>query len=207
MRLLSVEEAARQHWDCILIGTSFAAMFFALGLNRKHGPRSSTLFVERGLFASHADQIANPGLRPYEEFSQDNASGHYKNWVACKLFGGNSNCWSGCVPRQTPNDFRARSRYGVGADWPVSYRELEPFYCDVEDVMEIAGGGVDHIMPRSRPYPYPAHAPSMPRSPFANMIRRPGSPSRLRARMAAAAPIAAPTRSAAFARLTPSSRS
>lgn len=160
MQISTLEQAAARPWDCILVGTSFAAMFFALGLKRKH-PRLSVLFIERGQFASHQQQIADQGARRYEDFSQTNTSRRDKVWVASKLFGGNSNCWSGCTPRQTPSDFRMRSRYGIGVDWPLSYADLEPFYCDVEDVMEVAGGGTEHLMPRSRPFPHLAHAPSM----------------------------------------------
>lgn len=40
---------------------------------------------------------------------------------------------------------------GVGADWPVSYDELEPYYCDAEDIMSVAGPpNEDSPFPRSR---------------------------------------------------------
>lgn len=161
MQILSLEQAAARRWDCILVGSSFAAMFFAYGLNRRRGRRPSILFVERGQYASHTDQIKNIDVRPYEQFSQTNSSGHSKRWVASKIFGGNSNCWSGCVPRLHPNEFRTRTLYGVGVDWPVSYEAIEPHYCVVEEVMEIAGGGSEHLLPRSRQFPFPPHAPSI----------------------------------------------
>ena len=31
-----------------------------------------------------------------------------------------------------PNDFRMQSEYGQASDWPISYDDLEPFYCEAE---------------------------------------------------------------------------
>ncbi len=42
--------------------------------------------------------------------------------------GGQALHWGGTVPRFTVEDFRVRSMYGVGYDWPISYEELEPYY-------------------------------------------------------------------------------
>jgi choline dehydrogenase-like flavoprotein len=161
VQTLTLEQAAAKRWDCILIGSSFAAMFFAYGLNRRPGGGGSILFVERGQYASHAAQIQNIDSRPYERFSQANSSGRAKQWIASRIFGGNSNCWSGCVPRLHPNEFRTRTLHGVGVDWPISYDDIERHYCVVEEVMEIAGGGSEHLLPRSRPFPFPPHAPSV----------------------------------------------
>lgn len=158
VKSLTIDEAAGRRWDVIVVGTSFAAMFFARGLQRNH--RMSVLFVERGPFVSREQQVEDPAARVYEAFSQNNTSGHEKTWVAQKMFGGNSNCWTGCVPRFHPNDFRMKSAYGVEVDWPITYAELEPYYYDVEAVMEVAGGGSDHHLPRDRPFPFPPHAPN-----------------------------------------------
>ena len=158
VKSVTIEEAAGRRWDVIIVGSSFAAMFFARGLRRNH--RMSILFVERGPFVPREQQIDDPNAREYEAFSQDNTSGHEKTWVAQKMFGGNSNCWTGCVPRFHPNDFRMKSAYGVEVDWPISYEELEPYYYDVESVMEVAGGGSDHHLPREKPFPFPPHEPN-----------------------------------------------
>ncbi|OFV96102.1 MAG: hypothetical protein A3F68_04585 [Acidobacteria bacterium RIFCSPLOWO2_12_FULL_54_10] len=34
------------------------------------------------------------------------------------------------------------STYGVGADWPLSYDDLEPFYAEAEGVMQVSGAVV-----------------------------------------------------------------
>jgi choline dehydrogenase-like flavoprotein len=148
--LTDLETAKRHTWDVILVGSSFASMFFLRGLP----DHLRVLVIEKG-------KLRQPGVKmgpsPPERFSQDNTSGHTKDWVANSKFGGNSNCWWGQVPRLHPNDFRMGSLYGTAQDWPLTYADLEPYYVDVEQTMEVAGGGTDHLFPRSAPYPYPHH--------------------------------------------------
>jgi len=78
-----------------------------------------------------------------------------KPWVQNIAFGGGS-CWTGNTPRMHPNDFRTKSLYGVGVDWPLDYDALEPYFLRVERAMGIAGGEAGPY-PRSAPYPFPAH--------------------------------------------------
>lgn len=47
--------------------------------------------------------------------------------------GGTSPHWSAHVPRFRPDDFRGFSCDGAGADWPVSYDDLAPYYQMVEE--------------------------------------------------------------------------
>lgn len=72
--------------------------------------------------------------------------------------GGSALHWGGTVPRFGAEDFRVRSMFGVGYDWPITYDDLEPFYCEGERRMGVAGEvgnvGEDH---RSEPYPMPPH--------------------------------------------------
>lgn len=64
--------------------------------------------------------------------------------------------WGGVTPRFTPEDFRLRSMYGVGEDWPIDYDELEPFYQEAEERLGVAGEqGPTEYDRRTRPYPLP----------------------------------------------------
>jgi choline dehydrogenase-like flavoprotein len=147
--------ASAQDWDVVIAGSSFSAMFFLRGL-----PRGlSVLVVEKGRIVPQ-EALLSGQPRPREDFAMTNNSDHEKIWVAHTLFGGNSNCWWGQVPRFHPSDFALNETHGVAAPWPVSYDDLEPFYVETEEVMEVAGGGSDHILPRSAPFPFPPHAPS-----------------------------------------------
>jgi choline dehydrogenase-like flavoprotein len=70
--------------------------------------------------------------------------------------GGTTWHWLGTAIRMVPDDFRLRSRFGVGVDWPISYDDLEPWYCEAERELGVAGdSAADPAAPRSRPYPLP----------------------------------------------------
>ena len=77
--------------------------------------------------------------------------------------GGSSNFMSGYFHRLKPKDFRLLSEFGSikGAnivDWPISYKDLEPYYTKVEEVVGISGKVKQHkfLEPRSTPdFPFP----------------------------------------------------
>jgi choline dehydrogenase-like flavoprotein len=53
--------------------------------------------------------------------------------------GGSTWHFLGNVPRFLPNDFRLKTAYGRGVDWPLSYDDLEEDYCTAEELMGVAG--------------------------------------------------------------------
>ena len=55
------------------------------------------------------------------------------------MVGGSTWHWQGIYVRMLPNDFRMHELYGVGVDWPISYRDIEPWYVDAEYEMGVAG--------------------------------------------------------------------
>lgn len=77
--------------------------------------------------------------------------------------GGASNFMSGYFHRMKPKDFSLLSEYGAieGAnivDWPIDYKELEPYFAKVESVVGVSGRIVKHSTqePRStEDFPYP----------------------------------------------------
>jgi quinoprotein glucose dehydrogenase len=71
--------------------------------------------------------------------------------------GGLAMHWGGVTPRFSPEDFKTRSLFGMGTDWPISYEELEPHYLEAEVRMGVAGEqGPNDIDPRAKPFPMPA---------------------------------------------------
>jgi choline dehydrogenase-like flavoprotein len=56
-----------------------------------------------------------------------------------------------------PEDFRLRSLYAVGQDWPVSYDDLEEYYSEAEAIMAVSGPDDGSPYRMSRPYPLPPH--------------------------------------------------
>jgi quinoprotein glucose dehydrogenase len=71
--------------------------------------------------------------------------------------GGLAMHWGGVTPRFSPEDFKQRSMFGVGTDWPISYDELDPLYQEAEELMGVAGEqGPPDLDPRREPFPMPA---------------------------------------------------
>ena len=65
--------------------------------------------------------------------------------------GGSTVHYAGYTPRFHPSDFRTRSSDGVGADWPISYDDLRPYYADLEEELPVAG----QDWPWGDPHRYP----------------------------------------------------
>ena len=49
-----------------------------------------------------------------------------------RVLGGTTMHWEGKTPRMLPEDFRLRTLYGEGADWPLTYEDLAPYYNEAE---------------------------------------------------------------------------
>jgi choline dehydrogenase-like flavoprotein len=71
--------------------------------------------------------------------------------------GGATLHFTGEAHRLHPKAMKMHSRFGVAADWPIDYDELEPYYVIAEKVVGVAGPVGDQQRPRSEPYPLPAH--------------------------------------------------
>lgn len=66
--------------------------------------------------------------------------------------GGTSWHWAAHAWRNVPNDFKIRSLFGVGVDWPFGYDDLEPFYQEAEEIMGVSGAD-NTGSPRKKPFP------------------------------------------------------
>ncbi len=72
-------------------------------------------------------------------------------WIRGRQVGGRSITWGRQTYRWSDLDFEANAREGIGVDWPIRYRHLEPWYDYVEDFVGISGQEehLDHL-PDSR---------------------------------------------------------
>jgi choline dehydrogenase-like flavoprotein len=157
---LRPEDVADEHYDLVVIGSGFGSAFFLHEFSKRR--RARVLLLEWGRHNTHEWQLkheANSDIKSEETYSSNST----KPWNYTIGLGGGTNCWYAQTPRFHPNDFRLKSLYGVGLDWPLSYEELEPFYCEAEAIMSISGDpDMDSIMPRSKPFPQPPHRMSTP---------------------------------------------
>jgi len=71
--------------------------------------------------------------------------------------GGTTLHFTGESHRLHPDAMRMKSRFGVAADWPIDYAELEPFYAEAEELIGVAGPQSQGARWRSRKFPLPAH--------------------------------------------------
>ncbi len=74
--------------------------------------------------------------------------------------GGSTLHFTGEAHRMHSQALRMHSRFGVAADWPLAYEDLEPHYAQAEALVGVAGP--ENGWPRGRrtPYPLPAHPTS-----------------------------------------------
>ncbi|MDZ5813047.1 GMC family oxidoreductase, partial [Halorubrum sp. AD140] len=85
------------------------------------------------------------------------------NHARVKGIGGSTLHWQGMVMRLHEDDFNSESERGVGADWPIDYADLQPYYAEAERELGVAGGSnVDnpYAPPREEPHPMGPFEPS-----------------------------------------------
>ncbi|NYZ13341.1 GMC family oxidoreductase [Azospirillum sp. RWY-5-1] len=144
-------------YELVVIGSGFGSLFFVQRWLEKR-PDSRVLVLEWGGHNDHAWQMEHDRTSPIRPGDTIDAPHPEKEWNFTIGLGGGTNCWYAQSPRLHPNDFRTKSLYGVGRDWPMSYDELEPFYGQAERIMSISGPeDIAAVYPRSTPYPQPPH--------------------------------------------------
>ena len=115
-----------------------------------------------------------------EEYASDERAQNYLYWLDERLtdggnavafgknnsgtgVGGSTLHWGAYTPRPHAAHFELKSRFGVGADWPLSYRELVPFYERVERFIGVSGPS-EYPWDPERRYPLgalPLNAPAL----------------------------------------------
>ena len=60
-------------------------------------------------------------------------------------------------PRLLQEDFKVKSKYGKGLDWPIDYADVAPYYERVADDVGVSGDakGEERWRPAGKPYPMP----------------------------------------------------
>ena len=60
-------------------------------------------------------------------------------WIRGRQVGGKTFCWARVSYRYSDFEFKAASRDGYGQDWPIGYKDLEPYYDRVESYIGVSG--------------------------------------------------------------------
>jgi len=134
---------------------------------------------------------AGPFWDPARDWVSDEAGSHHLYWTEPRQIGGDDPVplgsnnsgrgvggsmvhYAGYVPRFHPSDFHTFSADGVGADWPLEYPDLAPFYDDIENELPVAGEdwpwGDPHRYPH-RPHPVSGNGETFLRGAYAAGIQ------------------------------------
>jgi choline dehydrogenase-like flavoprotein len=114
---------------------------------------------------------AGPFWDPEADWVSDEWGSHHLYWTDPRVIGGTDPVplgsnnsgrgvggsmvhFAGYTPRFHPSDFHTRSLDGVGADWPITYQDLKPYYQQLEAELPVAG----QFWPWGDPHRYP-HSP------------------------------------------------
>lgn len=90
---------------------------------------------------------SNPNIRrAADDDPIDDTESPIKPMFASAI-GGTSHYWTAHVPRFRPEDFRMHTLDGVGADWPVAYDDLAPYYALNEERWGVAAMPGDPASP------------------------------------------------------------
>ena len=155
----------RTEFDVCIIGAGVAGSLLAYSLGENN---SQVLLLDAGPRHRLADRFSYmkrhiSGEDPWasnipkrDAFTIGGEVQYPLNQFRVKGVGGTTLHWSAYTPRFHENDFQMRSKYGIAEDWPISYEELEPFYCLAERALGVSGEPSEFEPQRSKPYPMPA---------------------------------------------------
>jgi choline dehydrogenase-like flavoprotein len=90
--------------------------------------------------ATNAHFFANDAKNPYVETQRF-------DWIRGDQVGGRSLIWGRQCYRWSDLDFTANARDGIAIDWPIRYRDVEPWYDYVERFVGVSGEklGLPHL--------------------------------------------------------------
>ena len=147
--------------DVIIVGSGFGG---ALSAHALVEAGLKVLLLERGQWVSRGPHNWEPGAAAQlsEHYFSDTpyqvTDDHGRSVTgAFHCVGGPSVFYGGVSLRFRAEDFEPHEEItgGSGAEWPISYDDLEPYYARVEELIGVAGkAGEDPTEPwRSTPYP------------------------------------------------------
>jgi len=89
--------------------------------------------------ARFSEFLAPNGAWTIEGEPYTSAPGSNFQWFRSRIVGGRTNHWGRIALRFSPIDFKSGTRDGLGADWPITYEDLAPYYDHVESYIGVFG--------------------------------------------------------------------
>jgi choline dehydrogenase-like flavoprotein len=148
--------------DVCIIGGGISAALLAQKLSELR-PGASIIVVEAGVRIfdfenrmAHRERMLAYGENAWPgDFIADQAADGIISRTM--TVGGSAMHWGGVTNRFSREDLRLKSMYGLAADWPLEWDDLEAHYCEAERRLGVAGE--PSPLPEdtmSQPYPMPA---------------------------------------------------
>lgn len=142
-------------FDAVVVGSGPGGSTLALGLVQRG---LNVILVEQGHLLRPTSGQLSPELQ--------------MDFVTASCVGGQSKYYGAALYRFRESDFEQRElENGTSPGWPVSYRDLEPYYCEGERLYKVHGSDENdiHPLPRSQPWPHP---PIPHQGPVKEMVER-----------------------------------
>ncbi|HQY52898.1 MAG TPA: GMC family oxidoreductase [Ignavibacteria bacterium] len=158
--------------DVVIVGAGISGALMALGLAKAN---AKVLIIEAGDRIDRSKAIekykADPERgddSPYNPVSRtapyppmDDPQQYYIQMgpdkfqsTYIKAVGGTTWHWLGTCLRFVENDFKMKTEYGVGTDWPITYKEIEKWYFAAEQEIPVSGDSNAALgVKREKPYP------------------------------------------------------
>jgi choline dehydrogenase-like flavoprotein len=162
---MNKQRFANEEVDAVIVGAGAAGGVLAKELS------------EAGMKVVVLD--AGPSRDPQRDFASDELAMQSLGWQDTRIVDGSdpltmghNNCgrgigggtvhFTGVFLRFHEADFKARSFDGVAEDWPISYRDLAPYYDKIEKEVGVSGPKKFPWGEFKGPYPYPEREPLSP---------------------------------------------
>jgi choline dehydrogenase-like flavoprotein len=158
-----------KHFQYILIGSGVAATTVAMRL-LEADRSTSILILEAGPMVPNGDRRSwwdyiQTGRKPYDycydvlgenkTVSKNPAFKWGFEGARIMAYGGSTGHWGAWSVRYKPEDFQLRTNTGEGADWPISYSDIEDYYLQAEDHLSVCGDTSESWNKHRAATPYP----------------------------------------------------
>src|SRR5499427_3441393 len=100
--------------------------------------RAKTQYVQRECYYA-CDEYSNKFFVKDSENPYTSDPGKHFSWIRGRQVGGKSITWGRQSYRWSDLDFEANLREGIAVDWPIRYKDIEPWYNYVEDFIGVSG--------------------------------------------------------------------